>query len=176
MAFHPPSPSRCSAGLAEDKEVVEFGVARELAIGAFHLVEDILQAHNVGGLAVTHFTHAGAEQREGELALGGSHILYGEPFAVLRDEMPVLAFVTFKLKGGFAFLVAVKGRQEFVGSVGHFVTGNMGGEIPTGEIQDCGKQQGSRKAQVDHVPRIIEIWQERQWQNCSGLDSLKGGP
>src|SRR5205814_624721 len=47
VSLDPPAPCFFRARFSEDEEVIELGVARELAPSAFQFMKDRLEAHNV---------------------------------------------------------------------------------------------------------------------------------
>ena len=127
MALHAPAPGIVPAGFAENGDVIQLGIAdRSLAL--LKIAQDIVEAHDGGGLEVTALAEGAAEQGLSEQPLGGGHFLEREAFADERHEIPILAFRVIQAEGGLGGLFGGQGGEEILRCGGHFLRrGIVGG-------------------------------------------------
>ena len=126
MSFNAPTPGSFCARFAEDRKIIELGIAREFASGAFHVEENVLKAHDVSGFIVAVSAEPGGEERVRKLALRGRHFFYGQAIAGFRDEMPIASLVALEIKLSLCLLLIIERRKKLVRCLGHLVGGLMG--------------------------------------------------
>src|SRR5882762_10848561 len=123
MSFDAPAP-RPFARLSKDGNEIKIRIAARRPV--LEIIEDLLEAHDGGGLHVTALAEAAAEQCVREEALRWSHVFDGQAFSGLGDKMPVESLVFFKVENRFGFLVRCEGGHKIVGAIRHFLRGRKG--------------------------------------------------
>ena len=121
MPFGAPAPGFGAAGFAENRPVVELGVAGpgNLPPFGFQGAEDVLVFNDEAGLAVGVLGEAGGEEFQGEAALAVVHIAQGQAVAVEGRVVPENALAIQVVVGGFAALGGVQAGEPAAGGVHH---------------------------------------------------------
>jgi hypothetical protein len=84
-----------------------------------HNAQHVVQAHDGHGLDVPALAQPRAQKRMRQLLLRGGHVFHGQPFAGLRDEMPVQALVILEFERRLGALLRREGIQKSNGAVRH---------------------------------------------------------
>ncbi len=143
VPLDPPTPGALGCRGPENADMVEQGIAGETATRSFHVLKDLLQAHDRGGLEETAVTQPGGEQPDCQVLLCRTQFLQGDPLALHRHEMPVQPLLRRPLETGLGPLVIAQGSQEMLRGLGHF-----GGDIRGRET--CGQQEAEEQGQGFH--------------------------
>lgn len=130
VAFPAPAPCAGIGGIAEEGEVVFFGVPFWGLV--FEIEEDPFLAHDGGRFGEALVAEDGVEHGVGEVVLFRAELVEGDAFAVEGDEVPVEAFVVGDFEDGFGFLGVVETGEEVFGGEGHVSDGALVDEVGCG--------------------------------------------